>query len=934
MRPPVLDGSPCRKSHSGVAFVLILSALIVLNSLSQAADEGAPKAIRRSSPQIGVAIKDQKRVALVIGNSAYRIGPLRNPVRDAEDLSGVLRTLGFAVQTKTNVNQREMEEAVNRFVQEIQNGDVALFYFSGHGVQVRGENFLIPVGGSIESESDVRYKAVNAGLVLGKMEESRNRTNIFILDACRNNPFRRFRSLSRGLTVMDAPVGTFIAYATAPGSVAADGTDRNSPYAKALMHAIKEKGVEIHLAFQQVLRDVWKETEGKQVPWIASSVPDKFYFNPPSSPRLQEPSLAPPRPVTVRPEPDGRDQFLVRFYKVPKETRVMPDFSALPGMKTTTSTKINLDFAEVSPEPSSVPSDSPGLGMRFSGRFQVDGEGIFQWRLRFKGSARLHLDDKTLIDGESFEAPSSKSGFVYLAEGPHTIMVDALDVTGEPVLQLWVTPPYGLEETFTVRHGLQGWKEPQKPYDVLWGQVYFFPKGDYSYDPDFGRRNPVGRLIAADLNISGSGGFPGLPVRKDRVGIRYDGFFAVKGAGLFAFRLVADRYAKLTIGKQTIVKVTGEQKGDPHGQIGWAFLQEGTYPISVEYFHLEGEQRLQLFVVEPERPVEKVFSPAQALKGYSNTSKDNMIPAFVYFLNPGTTQMPNFNDLSPAGIFFTKAINYPVARVSHGFPGLPKRDDWFGLRFYVKFSLSDQEAGVYKFRIAGEGLAKLVVAKKVIISADAPSKTLDRSGTIVMRAGSLEMFLDYLHTTGPKGLQLFITPPGGQERIFGFDSSQPQSQQHQNVGSVQPSPEMAGPTRADPEGPQAPDYASAVTRLVRSIEKSDDRARKEMDSLYNNDKAMAWIITAADQGNPDAQFALARRYHLGKGVPKDRSMARRWYLEAAKLGCAGAECNLGYLYYYGQGVAKDRSKAFEWFRRAADHGDADAHRMLANQYNK
>ena len=187
------------------------------------------------------------------------------------------------VQTKTNVNQLEMEEAVNKFVQEIQNGDVALFYFSGHGVQVKGENYLIPLGAPIQSEPDVRFKTLNAGLVLAKMEDSRNRTNIVILDACRNNPFKGlFRSASTGLSKMDAPKGTFIAYATSPDSVAADGTGRNSPYTKHLIEALKVKDIPIDQAFKRVAKAVNKETGGKQTPWISSSLLDDFYFNPSS----------------------------------------------------------------------------------------------------------------------------------------------------------------------------------------------------------------------------------------------------------------------------------------------------------------------------------------------------------------------------------------------------------------------------------------------------------------------------------------------------------------------------------------------------------------------------------------------------------------------------------------------------------------------------
>jgi len=299
MKPMVLDGSACRRSPSRVAVILtvlvslLCFSLILFRSLSEAADDQASKAVRRSSSESVTPI-DQKRVALVIGNSDYKVGPLQNPAHDAEDISDVLRTLGFAVQTKTNVNQPQMEEAVDKFVQEIQNGDVALFYFSGHGIQVRGDNYLIPLGDSIKSETDVRYKTVNAGLILGKMEESRNRANIVILDACRNNPFKGlFRSASVGLSKMDAPKGTFIAYATSPDSVAADGTGRNSPYTKHLMEALKVKDIPIEQAFKIVARAVNKETGGQQTPWILSSLLDDFYCNP--SYGASSPAPEPPR---------------------------------------------------------------------------------------------------------------------------------------------------------------------------------------------------------------------------------------------------------------------------------------------------------------------------------------------------------------------------------------------------------------------------------------------------------------------------------------------------------------------------------------------------------------------------------------------------------------------------------------------------------------
>lgn len=222
----------------------------------------------------------EKKYALIIGNSDYQDMPLQNPVHDAEDMNKILQDLGFTVLTKVNARQREMEDAINLFAQQILNGDVALFYFSGHGAQVKGENYLLPIAENIQSESDIRYKGVNAGYVLGKMEESGNRTNILILDACRNNPFKGIRSMSKGLTIMDAPGGTFIAYATAPNTVAFDGTERNGIYTKYLLKALQMQGIPIEQAFKHVLRGVEQETHGQQIPWIASSLRDDFYFNP------------------------------------------------------------------------------------------------------------------------------------------------------------------------------------------------------------------------------------------------------------------------------------------------------------------------------------------------------------------------------------------------------------------------------------------------------------------------------------------------------------------------------------------------------------------------------------------------------------------------------------------------------------------------------
>ncbi len=231
-----------------------------------------------SSPVLSA---QDRRIALVIGNGAYKSAPLRNPVNDASDIADALERLGFSVSLKTDANQRNMKKAIRAFGKQLRKGGVGLFYFAGHGIQVKGSNYLIPIGAEIETEPDVEYEAVDAGRVLAQMEDAGNNLNIIILDACRDNPFgRSFRSSNRGLAQMDAPTGSILAYATAPGSVAADGTGKNGLYTSALLKYIMTPGLKIEDIFKKVRIDVIQTTDLKQVPWEASSLTGDFYFNP------------------------------------------------------------------------------------------------------------------------------------------------------------------------------------------------------------------------------------------------------------------------------------------------------------------------------------------------------------------------------------------------------------------------------------------------------------------------------------------------------------------------------------------------------------------------------------------------------------------------------------------------------------------------------
>jgi len=222
------------------------------------------------------------RVALVIGNADYKGERLANPLNDASSIANTLKRLGFNVEIKTNANRRQMSEAINRFGDKLKGNETGFFYFSGHGAQVNGENYLIPIDAQIDNERDVKYATVHIGEILDAMADAKNSVNIVIIDACRNNPFARsWRSGSRGLAPIHAARGMIIAYSTAPGNLASDGpAGGNSPYMKHLMSEMLIPGLPVEQVFKKVRVDVQKETGGKQMPWESSSLIGDFYFNP------------------------------------------------------------------------------------------------------------------------------------------------------------------------------------------------------------------------------------------------------------------------------------------------------------------------------------------------------------------------------------------------------------------------------------------------------------------------------------------------------------------------------------------------------------------------------------------------------------------------------------------------------------------------------
>jgi uncharacterized caspase-like protein len=256
-----------------------------------------------STYQPAVFGNQELRFALLIGNQAYHEAPLTNPHNDVDDMEKSLKAVGFRVRTLKDQKLWEMEQAIIGFGEDLKQNEnsVGLFYFSGHGMQFQGENYLFPIGAmrSVTVPGHLKYKTLNVGFLLASLESAGNRLNLIFLDACRDNPFAKgwYRSgkTTPGLAKMDAPSGSLIAYAAAAGFPASDGRgQRNSPYARHLTQEILKPGIPIDEMLTNVRVAVKKATNDYQEPVYYSALDGKFCFKGPCG-RVQMPA---PKPIS------------------------------------------------------------------------------------------------------------------------------------------------------------------------------------------------------------------------------------------------------------------------------------------------------------------------------------------------------------------------------------------------------------------------------------------------------------------------------------------------------------------------------------------------------------------------------------------------------------------------------------------------------------
>lgn len=234
----------------------IFTALLLVNSLSFATEN---------------------KVALVIGNSRYASAPLSNPAHDARAISKNLRELGYHVIERENLTQKQIDPALNEFKSKLSPGAVALFFYAGHGLQLKGNNYFPSVDAAIASEEDVPLQSLEMKKILDLMQEAKTRVNLVILDAGRNNPYARsLPSIEPGLAKMNAPTSTFISFATKPDSVASDDSAMNGLYTEHLLTAMMMPGQSIEQIFKQVEKGVRRASKGNQEPWMEGNVENGF----------------------------------------------------------------------------------------------------------------------------------------------------------------------------------------------------------------------------------------------------------------------------------------------------------------------------------------------------------------------------------------------------------------------------------------------------------------------------------------------------------------------------------------------------------------------------------------------------------------------------------------------------------------------------------
>ena len=820
----------------------------------------------------------EQRVALVIGNNAYKKRPLKNPINDADSMAIALEKCGFTVLQYKDLNRPDMFRAVRAFGERIEGGGVGLFYYSGHGIQVADKNYLVPVDADIQAEDEVEFQCLDMQSVLKKMGNADNRVNILILDACRDNPFAtRSKSLGNrgGLATVKAPRGTFIAYATAPDSVALDGEGTNSPFVEVLVEEMQKPGLKIEEVFKQVRKKIKGQT-----PWDSSSLIGDFYFKFPQA-----------KPNQLQ----GNYQAGVDEYKRGAHSMAL------------------LQWRPMAEQGDARAENNLGY-MYYKGEGVVqDSSEAVKWfrKAAEKGYAKAQNNlGYMYYKGEGVVQDSSEAvkwfrkaaekGFVYAQYSlGHISSHEAVKWFRKAAEKGYDEAQFDLSRIISEKNETEKWlhKAAAQGHDLAQRYLGLFENG--------GEIEKTFRQITNQRDTDGMYDMDtmcALVVSVDRFSINYD--------------LVKERKSFEQLGKSDPIwehhafYCRGAEQGYDTAQniLG-----------SMYYWGYYDESWVRNYV-----QLQKDYK--EAIKWFRKAAEQGYIYAqynlgFMYYYGKGMAQ-----DNKEAAKWFRKAAKQGHTNAQY-YMGLMYYKGEGVLQDYIQAYMWLNLAAVQDFdrakRKRDEIVARNIMTADQIAEAQNHARELSDSLTHNVSGISGESAADM-----------------GIIAQYHRDAEQGNAMAQYNLGNLYCS--GSGVTADGQKAMKlyhkaaAQGYAEAQYHLGLIY----DGVRSSCNEVITKEDKdpVKWYLKAASQGHADAQFMLGRKYYGIDGrygevdLKENHKEAVKWYLKAAKQGHEEAQYNLGFMYQYGKAVEKDPEEGMKWYLKAAEQGHADAQYNLGLMY--
>ncbi|MDD5300195.1 MAG: caspase family protein [Gallionella sp.] len=848
------------------ALRIILLAL-VFTAFQANADDERNLAVK----QVNNAVSEQ-RIALVIGNGAYTSSPLKNPVNDAKDMAKKLRGLGFDVIERSNMQTKQIGATLREFRSKLVPGAVALVFYAGHGLQIKGINYLPAVDADINSEEDVPNQSLGVNQIMDVLDESKTRLNLVFLDACRNNPYARsFRSADKGLARVSAPSGTLISYATRPGSIAADGNGRNGLYTSKLL-AQMDSNLQIEQTLKRVVTAVKAASQGKQEPWMEGSIEGDFCFAGCAAGGTQVTSLV-PVPVHVKTKEEIEQDAWDSVRDSGSISSIQEYLKQYPKGRFAGQARILITSLKNAPSKPAEPTASPA---------REDNETAL-WTEAQKGNSK--------DDYDAYLAQYPKGKYVALARSRIKKLQDeAANEASRKEQGAWeAADKSGSEDGY--QGYLKGW--PSGKYASL-AQARL-----RKLQSDLAAQTALRNTIKEIFELAKKGDSAKLEELKELAG---------KGN--------ADAQGYLA---RIYFNGWGVKKDYAEGLI-WARK-------AAEQGNSDGQSALGASLVYGFGAAK---DETEGVKWYRKAAEQGNAKAQINLGWAYTNGRGVAKDESEAAKWFRKAYIQNLAVAEQGDAeaqanlgrayangqGIAK-DEAEAVKWFRKAAEQGNAAGQASLGQAyanGQGVAKDEAEAVKWYRKAAEQGDVDAQNN-----------LGVMYTNG----QGVAKDEAEAVKWYRKATEQGDAYGQYNLGLAYGN----GRGVAKDEAEAVKWYRKAAEQENAGAQINLGWAYENGRGVVKDEaEAIKWYRKAAEQGHAVGQANLGRAYDHGRGVAKDEVEAVKWYRKAAEQGDAGGQNNLGSAYANGQGVAKDEAEAVKWHRKAAEQGDVNGQYNLGRAY--